>query len=34
MRRSKGEGNVGIKANENEKEDARKNNGDDDSWKL
>jgi hypothetical protein len=34
MRRSEGEGNVGIKGNENEKEEARKNNGDDDSWKL
>lgn len=34
MRRSKGGGNVGIKGNENEKEEARKNNGDDDSWKL
>jgi len=34
MRRSKEEGNVGMKGNENEKEEARKNNGDDDSWKL
>lgn len=34
MRRSKGGGNVGIKGNENEKEEVRKNNGDDDSWKL